>query len=34
VLLVGVAVIDTIAPLFFQALAGLTVPPVPAIIVR
>ena len=30
----GFAVIETLAPLFFQPLAGVTVPPVPALIVR
>ena len=32
--LAGVALIETVAPLFLHALAGLTVPPVPWIIVR
>ena len=30
----GLAVIDTVDPLFFHPLAGVTVPPVPADIVR
>ena len=32
--LAGVALIETVAPLFFHPLAGLTLPPVPAVIVR
>jgi hypothetical protein len=34
VLLVGVAVIEMVVPLFFHPLLGLTLPPVPALIVR
>jgi len=30
----GLALLETVAPLFFHPLAGLTLPPVPAIIVR
>jgi hypothetical protein len=30
----GLALMETVAPLFFHPLAGLTLPPVPAIIVR
>src|SRR5205823_98534 len=33
VLLVGVALIDTVIPAFFHPLLGVTVPPVPAVIV-
>jgi len=33
-LLVGVALIETVVPLFFQPLLGVTVPPVPGVIVR
>ena len=32
--LAGLAVMDTVAPLFFHPLAGLTLPPVPADMVR
>jgi hypothetical protein len=30
----GIALIDTLVPLFFQPLIGLTFPPAPAVIVR
>jgi hypothetical protein len=30
----GLAVIETVIPLFFQPLGGVTVPPVPLLIVR